>query len=306
MTDYSDAIVAEYLRRLDFAAVGLQPDRRAELVSEISEHIAHARTSGEVHDEAGLRDLLDRLGEPDDIVAEARESDPDAPPPPNGAGLGSTVVHYRKPGIGLEVAAILLMTVASIIPLIAWTLGAVMLWTSRRLRTWEKALMTLVVPGGPFAVVYLVGLFPSQVCSSSSTSDGSGNVIQSATTCSGFAFPPWLGIPLLVVSLVAPFVIGGVLIKRASDRAALEPGIPVMVPVAGPGSPGASRWGALEIAAVLLLSVGSFVLPVVGPVAGLVCAWLSPAWTTSEKWVATAICSLLVLVPLAGLVAVNV
>lgn len=55
-----------------------------------------------------------------------------------------------------------------------------------------------------------------------------------------------------------------------------------------PPPPGArSQWGALEIMAVLLLVVGTFLIPVIGPLAGLVCAWLSPAWTRGEKWVAT-------------------
>ena len=51
--------------------------------------------------------------------------------------------------------------------------------------------------------------------------------------------------------------------------------------------PPRSPWGPLEIMAVLLLIVGAFVIPIVGPLAGLVCAWLSPAWTRGEKWVAT-------------------
>ncbi len=52
-----------------------------------------------------------------------------------------------------------------------------------------------------------------------------------------------------------------------------------------------SAWGPLEIMAVVLLVVGTFVIPVIGPLAGLVCAWLSPAWTRGEKWVATALSS---------------
>ena len=52
-----------------------------------------------------------------------------------------------------------------------------------------------------------------------------------------------------------------------------------------------SAWGPLEIMAVLLLIVGTFVIPVIGPLAGLVCAWLSPAWTRGEKWVATLLSS---------------
>jgi len=124
MTDYSDAVVAEYLRRLDVAAAPLPPDRRTELVAEIAEHIAHARASGQAPDEATLRELLDRLGEPDDIVAEARDEGSDGPPPPGypaGYGQGPyqvPVQHFRRPSIALEVGAVVLMTVGSLIPFV--------------------------------------------------------------------------------------------------------------------------------------------------------------------------------------------
>jgi len=48
-----------------------------------------------------------------------------------------------------------------------------------------------------------------------------------------------------------------------------------------------SPWGVLEVLAVVLLIAGSFVIPVVGPIAGLCCAWLSTRWTRGEKWVAS-------------------
>src|SRR5450631_514090 len=103
MTDYSEAIVAEYLRRLDAAAAALPPDRRTELVAEIAEHIAHARASGQAADEAGLRELLDRLGEPEDIVAEARDADTDGPPfGPNPGAYGGP--GYPGPGPALPQA----------------------------------------------------------------------------------------------------------------------------------------------------------------------------------------------------------
>lgn len=50
-------------------------------------------------------------------------------------------------------------------------------------------------------------------------------------------------------------------------------------------------WGPLEIMAVVLLIGGGFVIPIIGPLAGLVCAWFSPAWTRGEKWIATALSS---------------
>ncbi len=48
-----------------------------------------------------------------------------------------------------------------------------------------------------------------------------------------------------------------------------------------------SPWGAVEVLAVLSLTVGTFVLPIVGPVLGLVLVWVSVQWTRREKTVAT-------------------
>lgn len=58
-------------------------------------------------------------------------------------------------------------------------------------------------------------------------------------------------------------------------------------PFSGPGR-AESVWGPVEIFAVLGLTVGMFVVPVVGPIVGLVCAWVSTRWTRREKVVATA------------------
>ena len=139
-TDHLDAVVSDYLDRLDRAASSLPPERRAELVGEIAEHIAQARTASSAQGEAGLRDLLDRIGDPADIVAAARDDDePDRGRQPT----------YRPPRIWVEATAIGLMTVGSFIPFLGWTAGAVLLWFSHRLRIVEKVLMTLVLPGGP-------------------------------------------------------------------------------------------------------------------------------------------------------------
>jgi len=286
-----DALVAEYLRRLDAAAWSLPADRRVELVAEIADHIAHARATAEVSDEASLRELLDRLGDPADIVAEAC-ADVDAVTVPAGPG---PVPRTVRPGIALEVSAVALLTVGSIIPFVGWLVGVVLAWLSRRFTVTEKILLTLVVPFGPFTAVLLAARLASQRCSATFSSDAAGNLVSGPTVCTGFAFPVWLGVPLMVATVVAPFVIGGVVLRRARDRAALEPAIPVAGP---PGASGPNRWGALEIAAVLLLSVGGFLLPVVGPFAGLVCAWVSTAWTSTEKWVATAITSAALVIPL--------
>ena len=49
----------------------------------------------------------------------------------------------------------------------------------------------------------------------------------------------------------------------------------------------ASPWGALEVLAVLALMVGTFVIPIVGPIVGMCLAWGSSRWTTREKIIAT-------------------
>ena len=290
-----DPLVEDYLRRLDAAAYPLGDDRRGELMAGIREHIEAAIDSGEVHDEASTRVLLDRLGDPAEIVAAALDEDGGAAgtayPQP-----GAAPVAYRRPGIGLEITAALFLTVGSVLFVIGWLVGVVLVWASRRWTVGEKLLATLVFPGGPVFAIFLAGTMTgTQSCSSSSETDGLGGPvigtpIETCTT-TGFSLPPWLGVPLFAAWVVLPIVVAGVLLMRARRRADAEP--PTAVVLAQ-----ATRWGGLEIAAVLLLSVGSFVVPVIAPAAGLLCAWLSDQWTRREKWVATGICSLVLLVPL--------
>jgi len=72
MTDNAQRIVSDYLAAVDNAARDLPPGRRVELVTDLAEHIATARVELTPETEAGLRDILDRLGDPHAIAAEAR------------------------------------------------------------------------------------------------------------------------------------------------------------------------------------------------------------------------------------------
>lgn len=320
----ADPVVDDYLRRLDDAARILPDERRRELVEEISAHIAESR-AGDAG-EAEVRTLLDRLGEPEEIVAAARDEEtldqplgpaagaPTPPPPssvhgrsgygdrppgaPTYAAVPPMAPELRSPGIGLEISAVLLMTVGSVVPVLLWLVGVVLLWSSRRWRPWEKIVATLVVPGGPLALVYLAVFLPTRVETCSTGGEAAGTATgpdavaqatQTHCTSSGFALPAGLGVSLAILWVVAPVVIAVLLITRARARAATEPPVEVW------RGPGTSNWGPLEIAAVALLAAGAFVLPIIGPIAGLVCVWISTAWTTTEKWIATA----LTLVPVA-------
>lgn len=51
--------------------------------------------------------------------------------------------------------------------------------------------------------------------------------------------------------------------------------------------PAGNVWGGLEIAALAMLVVGGFVMPLLGPAIGLVLVWFSPRWTAPQKLVAT-------------------
>jgi hypothetical protein len=70
----TDRLVDDYLRRLDAAASAMSPDRRAELIMEIRDHVQEALREDPANDEAAVRNLLDRLGPPEDIVNAADDS----------------------------------------------------------------------------------------------------------------------------------------------------------------------------------------------------------------------------------------
>lgn len=116
-TLHTDPLVADYLRRLDAAAAVLPPQRRAELVAEIREHVDEAlRSTGPV-DEVAVRNVLERLGPPDEIVDAA--GDRTGLPPERG-----------RVGV-LEVVALL----ALLIPIVGWLVGSVLVLLSR---TWTS------------------------------------------------------------------------------------------------------------------------------------------------------------------------
>ncbi len=320
-TSTVDALVADYLRRLSAAAAAMPPERRSDLLSGIEEHIADARAAGAAADEAAVRTLLDRLGEPEEIVAAARDEDggPAVAYPPSGyppPGYPRSPQQSAAPpaaaaaqGTGVELAAVLLMTVGSFVPLVGWLVGVALLWSSRLWRTGEKLLGTFVIPGGPGLLLLLGFVVPGRTCFESTTGsvqvfpspgfdagfDQPAQVIESTGSCSGgLPLPTLVTVALVAVLLLAPVVVAVVLYRRAQARAALEPAVAV------PERTG--RWGGLEIAAVVLLGLGSFVMPLVGPLVGLVLVYVSQQWTSTEKVVATLLAFLPpVLLVLAGL-----
>ena len=106
---------------------------------------------------------------------------------------------------------------------VVWAIGAGLLWSSPTWSTGEKTIGTLMWPGGligPGLALTRVG----QVCTQVVQGDpGAAGKAVGAPVCTGFAFSPWAGVPLGVVILAVPFVVGLFLLRRsdtpASDHA---------------------------------------------------------------------------------------
>jgi hypothetical protein len=97
MNMHTDPLVDDYLRRLDAAASALPAHRRDELVSQIRDHLQEALRQVPAGDKAAVRNVLERLGPPEEIAAAATE-----PAPPAQLGAGFSQVN------GLAIASVLL------------------------------------------------------------------------------------------------------------------------------------------------------------------------------------------------------
>ncbi len=115
----TDRLVDDYLGRLEKAAAHMQRSRRAELIAEIREHIETALREEEAASEVAVRNVLERLGPPEEIV-DAAEPEPAAPP-----------VRTGK----LEFAALL----ALVFPFIGWLGGIALVLVSKAWTNRDKA-----------------------------------------------------------------------------------------------------------------------------------------------------------------------
>lgn len=187
MSTRTDGSVERYLHDLDRALRDLPAARRREIVEEIRGHIEEARTQGGMQSDAGMRAVLDRLGEPEDIAADARER-----------------FGIRPVRIGaLEVTALIMLPIgALILPVVGWFVGVTCLWVSPAWTTRDKLIGTLVFPGGlafPFGFGLLAAGIPTTTCASSGGSDGVG-----FSQCSG---PGWIVSALIIAGLIAALVL---------------------------------------------------------------------------------------------------
>jgi Protein of unknown function (DUF1700) len=125
MTTKADTLIDRYLNDLQAELRDLPTNRRREILAEVGEHITQARATLDADTEAAIRTVLERLGDPADIAADARER------------FG---VQTAKPiTTWLEVIALVLL----VIPFVGWVIGVVLVWLSRLWTTRDKLIGTL-------------------------------------------------------------------------------------------------------------------------------------------------------------------
>jgi hypothetical protein len=178
---HADQLVDEYLSRLGVALQGVPAERRKEILEEISNHIADER--GQLHDDSDVAvlNLLDRIGDPAEVAAAARDEGESSPQPKRRIGP-------------VEVLALVLT------PLI-WPAGVILLWLSPAWNVRDKLIGTLAPPGGYGLAVFALPLLLFQgmsVCTSGK---------DTPETCTGLmAQPMWVQIVVDVA------LVGGLLL----------------------------------------------------------------------------------------------
>jgi uncharacterized membrane protein len=155
MTSKVDALVYQYLTDLEAELRGLPANRRRDLLDEVGEHITAARAALDPETEAGIRTVLERLGDPADIAAEARER------------YGVQVDSARPAIPWLEVLTlasfvlvpfIVPLGMSMLVPFLAWLAGLALLWRSHIWTTRDKRIGTLLAFGsaGALALIALI------------------------------------------------------------------------------------------------------------------------------------------------------
>jgi hypothetical protein len=146
----SQQLVDAYLRELATEAAVLPGGRRDELLADMKAHIDEARAGGATSEDQ-VREVLQRLGRPSEIVAAATD------------GLVQVEVGPRlRPqdfvAVGLLLVAPYLLSLSFIVAVVGWGIGLGLLWRSNRWTTTWKLVGTLSWPLG-YAVALALDMF---------------------------------------------------------------------------------------------------------------------------------------------------
>ncbi|HEY7283059.1 MAG TPA: hypothetical protein VID47_15840 [Actinomycetota bacterium] len=196
-----DAVEA-YLRRLDAELGDLPKARRSEIVAEIREHVDAALEESPAATEADVRNVLERIGEPSEIAAEAR------------ARFG---IRPPRAG-GLEVWALILIPIGGlVVPVIGWIVGVALLWASRVWTTREKWIGTLIVPGGLAPAFFLTFYATSVEICRSRTVDGVSKMVCTGGPSTAVQILESAGTILLFVLPIATLIYLVVRLRRRTQ-----------------------------------------------------------------------------------------
>lgn len=189
---HANQLIDGYLARLRGASTDLPSSVRAELIEDMRVHIAEARAREPEETDATILNILDRLGEPDTVVAEVRER------------LGLRAAAPYRPGV-LEIAAVIL------VPFL-WPIGVILLWMSPAWKVRDKLIGTFLPPGG-YMGIGIVGFAAATVHSGCTVStDAAGHIIQNTCPSPG---PLWwqvlTNVLITFVIFVLPLLTAGYL-----------------------------------------------------------------------------------------------
>lgn len=213
MARTTDPILDAYRKRLTSAARSLPRKDRHDLIEAVEEHLAAGAREGA--SEVDIRNMLEELGDPEEIVESARPT------------------QERRLGLIEVGAVVLLLAGAFLIPVVGWVIGVALLWSSTAWRLTQKWLGTLVVPGGLAAPLVLAWYGPGRTdCSAIPAGSapavippppGAGGPLDAAVhietnvgMCSTSpVFAGWLGLIVSVVLVLATVAVAVHLLRSA-------------------------------------------------------------------------------------------
>lgn len=186
----SDLAIDQYLAALDAALVSLPASRRSQILDDIRGHIMEGRARLDVEDESSIGALLERIGRPETIAAEAGAVDGDDESRRRDAWVPWLLLLAGIPGAALWLLGI------------GWIVGVGFLWTSERWGFRDKLIGTLVLPGGLLPLMLLVTRPVGTYGCDSHGGPGSPTITHCTTN--GLVLAPAVAVPLFIVLLVAP------------------------------------------------------------------------------------------------------
>jgi hypothetical protein len=196
-TDTLHPLAAAYLERLRRAGRRLPPDRRRDLLAEIEGHLSEAIDPNA--SDAQALTVLDKLGEPEEIVA-ADQPDRDELPERRGAREWGTIGLLLLGGFLLGAG---------------WIAGVILLWSSRAWTIRDKVIATLVIPGG-LATGVLIGLYATGVPSKRICRGIVGGPQHCTTPAGQSASQHPLGLAVFAILVLAPIATSVYLARRAA------------------------------------------------------------------------------------------